>query len=336
MPALEVKTWLVRQPKSLDNSAGVHVISFWSSAVTPARESLLTLSKLAAVIGDPRVEVVAITTEPAEAIAPLLDSPPLQGRVTIPVGCDPDFSSYNQFMTSSWQKSLPTAFVVSGGQVQWIGSPRQLEPVLRAILDGRWSTDARREDAQRELALRARAAEFEEGIRVHLDRKEYDQVMALVARMEADPDAGLAREGSLLRVAMLQQAGKTAEALESARALMQRSRDWVVHAELARTLASELFAKPDFSLALMAALGGTRLCGEKEALAFIALAEVQARSGQRDHALKTLERAAALATPEERDFIDERLALWKYGTDDAKPPAAPTAPFPPAPPVAAP
>ena len=160
------------------------------------------------------------------------------------------------------------------------------------------------------MAVKQRGSEFEESISKHLDRKEYPQALDVVSKMEADQDSALAREGQLLRVAVLQQAGQTVEALASARALMRASRDWYTHAELAKMLASPLFPQPDFSLAMMAALGATTLAKDKEAQAFIALADVQARSGQKDLAVRSLQRAAAIAMPEDRDEIDSRIAAW--------------------------
>ncbi|MSR28703.1 MAG: redoxin domain-containing protein [Phycisphaerales bacterium] len=318
MPTPAVERWLIREPASLTDPTRTYLISFWTSAVTPARESLVLLSRLAAKFEDRGVIVVAITSEPAEAIAPLLESGPLKGRVTIPVGCDPDQSAYRQYMVPSWQKALPTAFICGGGSVQWIGNPRAAEQVITAILEGRWTPDLRKADFERDAATSQRASEFDTRLTTLLDRKEFMALLEVVAEMEKDPDPGLSREGRLLRVGMLQQAGRTADALAAANTLLKGSRDWVVHAELARTLVSPLFPKPDFTLAMMAALGATSLSKEKEARAFIALADVQARSGQLDNALRTLSRAASMALPEDQDSIDERLALWKAEAEPAR------------------
>lgn len=309
LPKLDVTRWLVREPRAAVPGQ-VLVVSFWTPSTTPARDSLLILSKLATDINDPRLEIMAISNDSAEAITPLLEAPPLSARVHFPIGCDPDSSAFHQLMTSSWQTSMPMAFVFVDGLVQWIGPPRNAEPVVRAVLEGRWNSEARRAEFERDMAVKQRASEFDESISTHLDRKEFQQALDVVGRMESDPDAGLAREGQLLRVAVLQQGEQTAEAIAAAKSLMRSSRDWYTQAELAKMLVSELFTKPDISLATIAALGATTLSKEKEAQAFIALADVQARAGQHDLAIRSLQRAATLAMPEDRDEIDARLAAW--------------------------
>ncbi len=323
MPTPDVEKWLVASPPTLSDPTRTYLVSFWSSAVTPARESLAVLSKIERDFAERGVTVVAITGESADAVGPLFQDGPMKERVTIPIGCDPDLSATKQFMEASWQRTVPVTFIASRGVIQWIGPPRAAESVLRAVLDGAWTPETRRAAHERDAATAERAARFAERIQVQLDRKEWDALLVTVGEMEGDHDPLLAREGRLLRVAMLQQAGRTAEAIAAAKALLQHTRDWFVHAEVAKTLVSPLFPKPDMAMAMMAALASTTLSGGKEAMAFIALSDVQARSGQPDNAIRSLQRAAALALPEEQDEIDARLAML---TAKDEPPPRPQSP----------
>ena len=324
MPVPSVERLIVAAPPTLNDPTQTYVISFWSSAITPARESLVGLSRLAEEFAGRGVTVVAITGEPADAVSPLFDAPPLKNRVTIPIGCDPDQSSTKQFMEASWQRSVPVAFIASGGTIQWIGPPRAAASVLKSVLDGSWTPEGRRVEHERDAATMQRAEEFGKRIAQHLDRKEWDALLATVSEMERDPDTRLAREGNLLRIAMLQQAGRTPDAIAAAKALLQGTRDWSVHAEVAKTLASDLFPNPDIATAMLAALCATTLSQWKEAQAFVALAAVQARAGLRDKAVESLRRASAVALPEDQDEIDARLAPLVEVTPP--PPPAPAAP----------
>lgn len=325
MPVPEISDWARGTAPNFADKSKTFLILFWSSVITPARESVPVLSKLAEKYKSQGVEAIAITQEPVEGVQPLIDSPAYTDRIGVAVGCDPDGSAFNQFMRSSWQSTVPTLFIAHGGNIQWIGSPREAEPIIKAVVEGRWTPAGRNEQFERDAADALRAADYEKQLNILLDRRDWIALLALVGTIERDANESLAREGRLLRISVLQKSGETAQSLAAADALLKGSNDWRLASEVSRMLASNLYPKPDLSRAMMAGLRGLTLSKEREAFAFQALAEVQARSGQPDLAINSLNRALAIATPDERVEIEDRIA------EISAPPAQlPAVPVPPA------
>ena len=329
LPIPDVAEWINGAPPDFTDRQTLFVIVFWASNITPAREALPRISRIADAYKDRGVVVVGMTAEPAEGIRPLLESSAYKESVRFAIGCDPDRSTYKQFMNASWQTSLPTVFLAKAGRVLWIGTPHELEKVLTAVLNGTWTVQGRKESHERDAATIMRAEAFEEALNVFVDRRDWDGMLLVLGEMELDSDASLAREGRLLRVGVLQQAGRTSEALQTCDALVESTKDWMVAAEVARMLSSPLFVTTDTSRSTLAALKGIALSKQKQAMAYEALSHVQARAGQRDLALRSLERALSLALPDERDVIQERIELLKATPE----PVAPAPPVVPAPPV---
>lgn len=316
LPRPDIAEWARGEPPDFADPSKIYLLNFWSSAITPARESLSRLSKLSDQYRDAGLVVVGITDEPAGAIRHLLDSPKFTELVRFPIGCDPDRSTYHQFMSQSWQVSLPTAFLAQAGKIVWIGNPRDVADVLALVTTEKWSPEGRREAFEENARAIKRAIEFEQRLDNMVDRRDWDAMLGILTEMEQDPSTSIAREGQLMRVGVLQQAGRTVDAIQFCDTLVQTTNDWQVAAEVARMLASPLFAKAETSRATIAALKAIGLSKQKEAIPYCALAEVQARAGQSDLALRSLERALALAMPEEADAIYERM-------QQLKPPAAP-------------
>ncbi len=333
MPIPDVEQWINGSAPNFSDPNTLFVFVFWASNITPAREALPRLSRLAETYRDKGVIVVAMTSEPADGVRPLIESPAYKSAVTIPVGCDPDRSTFQQFMTASWQTSLPTVFVAKGGKVLWIGTPREVEPVVISVLNGSWTPTGRKDSHDRDAATTKRAGAFEQRLNTLLDRRDFDGMLLILDEMERDSDPTLAREGALLRVGVLQQAGKSDAALRACDELLEKSQDWFVAAEVAKMLASPLFLKPDISRATLAALKAIALSKQKEALAYVALSHVQARGGQGDLAMRSLDRALALALPDQREAIQEEIE-WLKDQTAADPNLAPeSTPQPSTPPV---
>ncbi len=311
MPIPEVAQWLNGSAPDFSDRKQIFLFVFWASNITPARESLPRLSLIADAYKSQGVTVVGMTAEPADGIRPLLESPTYKGAIGFAIGCDPDRSTYQQFMTASWQTSLPTVFLAKDHKVLWIGTPREVEAILKRVLDGSWTAQGRKEAHDRDAATTKRAGDFEQRLNILVDRREWDGMLAVLAEMEVDPDPSLAREGRLLRVGVLQQAGRTDEALRACDELVESTKDWIVAADVAKMLASPLFVKADMSRATLCALKAITLSKQKQAGAYVALAHVQARGGQADLAMRSLERALVLALPDERDAIQEEIETLK-------------------------
>ncbi len=326
MPIPDIEQWPRGVAPDFKDQSKTFLISFWSSAITPARESLKQLSKFSDEYLDQGLIVVAVTEEPAGGILPLLDSPKYKEGIQFAIGCDPDRSTYRQFMSESWQNTLPTAFLARAGKIVWIGNPRDAQDVLAAVFAGKWTPEGRKEIYEQRAAATKRFMDFEKKLEILIDRRQWDAALEVITEMEKDPNKSLAREGRLLRVSILQQAGKTSEALELCDDLVAKTKDWEVASEVAKMLASPLFPKPDLARATIAALRGISLSKKQEALAYVALAEVQMRSGQKDLAILSLDKSLLSADRDEIDLIQDRLAEIRTPPSSTPPTSKPENP----------
>ena len=306
-PRSDISHWLQGQVPDFADSSKTWIVLFWSPAVTPARDSLPRLAKVAQRNRDKGVEVVAIACEPLDVVAPLLETPRFKDRVDIVIGCDPDRSAWNDWMKPSWQTSVPACFIVHQGNIAWIGDPREAGAVVEAVQSGRWSQEGRRAMHQERAAVLQRSAAFAERTQIAIDRREWDTLLAICREMSADKNPSIAREGRLLVISALQQAGRTEDSFAAADTILRHSTDWDTCAELATTLVSKLFEKPDLQRATMAALKAISLSKQREGLAYAALADVQLRSGQVTAARATLDRALAIIDPWDEEALRARI-----------------------------
>lgn len=317
-PRSDISHWLQGQQPDFSDSSKTWIVLFWSPAITPARDSLPRLAKVAQANRDKGVEVVAIACEPVDVVAPLLETPRFKDRVDITIGCDPDRSAWNDWMKPSWQTNVPACFIVHQGNIAWIGDPREARAVVEAVQSGRWSREGRRAMHEERAAALKRSAAFAERTQIAIDRREWDTLLDICREMSADKNASIAREGRLLVISALQQAGRTDDSLTAADTILRHSTDWDTCAELATTLVSKLFEKPDLQRATMAALKAISLSKQREGLAYAALADVQMRGGQITAARATLDRALAIIDPWDEEALRTRI--------DALQPSAPADP----------
>jgi len=308
-PKSDVAVWIHGQQPDFSDSAKTWIVLFWSPAVTPARDSLPRLAKVAQRNRASGVEVVAIACEPVDTVAPLLETPRFKDRVDIVIGCDPDRSAWNDWMKPSWQTNVPACFIVHKGTIAWIGDPREAGAVVEAVLSGRWSPEGRRAMHEERAAALQRSAAFAERTQVAIDRREWDTLLDICREMSADKNPSIAREGRLLVISALQQAGRTDDSFAAADTILRHSTDWDTCAELATMLVSKLFEKPDFQRATMAALKAISLSKQREGLAFASLADVQLRSGQVTAARATLDRALTIIDPWDEEAVRSRIDL---------------------------
>jgi len=316
-PKSDVATWIRGQPPDLSDASKTWIVLFWSPAVTPARDSLPRLAKIAQKHQEKGVDAVAIACEPVDVVAPLLDTPRFKDRVDIAIGCDPDRSAWNDWMKPSWQTNVPACFIVHQGSIAWIGDPRDAGAVIEALQVGKWSKEGRRAMHEERAAALQRSASFAERTQIAIDRREWDTLLDICREMSADGNPSIAREGRLLVISALQQAGRTDDSLKAADTILRHSTDWDTCAELATVLVSNLFEKPDLQRATMAALKAISLSKQREGLAYAALADVQLRGGQVTAARATLDRALSIIDPWDEESVRARIdAMEAASTPD--------------------
>ena len=171
-PALSVKAWYKGTPVTSFKKNKLYVVEFWATWCGPCRESIPHLTELAKKNKDVSFIGVSIWEDDkggnikkfVKEMGPKMD---------YHVG----YSGNKTGMSKTWmeaagQDGIPTAFVVKGGKVLWIGHPMELEKPLGEIKSGKFSVEKFKKDFD------AKTAEMKTEMEA---RKEADQISKLIA-----------------------------------------------------------------------------------------------------------------------------------------------------------
>lgn len=140
-PPLRVRGWLKGTPVQQFKKGSVYVVEFWATWCGPCKAAMPHLSALAAEYKD-RVTIVSIDvyekkTTSMEKVKAFVDS--MGHRMDYNVAAED-----SNFMEAGWfdasgQQGIPTSFVVNAeGRLAWIGHPKDLDEVLRKIVNNTW------------------------------------------------------------------------------------------------------------------------------------------------------------------------------------------------------
>lgn len=189
-PKLDVTQWLKGTPvKELDPKQ-TYVVEFWATWCGPCIQSIPHLTELAHKYkGKVTFVGVSIWETPENCPGFVKD---MGAKMDYNVG----YSGNQDRMAKSWmaaagQNGIPTAFVVKGGQIQWIGHPMTLGEPLAKIVAGKYDLNAAKtvyakqmEGRKAEMKLQA---EIEAAEKLHDAGKLDDASAALDTIEKANP-----------------------------------------------------------------------------------------------------------------------------------------------------
>jgi len=147
-PALDIAHWMKGDATTRFEPGHVYVLEFWATWCGPCVGNMEHLSKVQERYSKNGVTVIGVSDEPLPKTVSFLCSPVgddgrLQNdRTRYTLATDPDRSVYQDYMTASGRRSLPTVFLIGRkGQIEWIGHPRDMDDVLEAVVDGSWQRE---------------------------------------------------------------------------------------------------------------------------------------------------------------------------------------------------
>jgi len=264
------------------------------------------------------VGIVAIAEETEQDLRAFADSPDRADRISFALAADPARIALRTVFGPSAVPVLPTAFVVSGGNVVWQGSPDDAEDVLVEVLAGRWDVAEARRAAELRRAWDSRMARVD-GLAAA------GRVDEALAELDAACGGASPTNAALCpvrRFGMLIDAGRIDAALEAGNAILDAPSGDRQGAGMAWTIASKVPGnRKALEFALRAAEASDRAVGGRDAMVGGVLARVQYLSGDRAAAAATVRRAMPLAIdPDTRRSLQEDLGVY------APAKAAPSAP----------
>ena len=196
-PALATGKWIKGTPVEKFNKGSTYVVEFWATWCPPCRESIPHLSKLQqeypdiVFIGQDCWERNAADVEPF--VKTMGDK--MNYRVAMDEPSGEQGKMVQTWMMAAGQEGIPTAFVINKeGKVAWIGHPMELDPVLKAVAAGTWST----ENA-------AKAQQVGDQIQQALQARDLPKALNLIdAAIKADPSLEKEYGSTKLKILVVQ------------------------------------------------------------------------------------------------------------------------------------
>jgi len=156
-PALDIKEWLKGDRIERIDPAKTYVVELWATWCGPCVESIPHLTALAKKHEDVAFLGVSVLEESKDGnIKRFVD------RMGDKMAYRVAHSGNKDGMAASWLKAasqdgIPTAFIVKGGVIQWIGHPNELDKPLAELAAGTFDVAASKEAFEASLrAVKAR------------------------------------------------------------------------------------------------------------------------------------------------------------------------------------
>ena len=297
-----------------------YVLVFMNSSDAPSRQALPVMDGLAQRFGK-KVGVVAISDEPVSIVREFASSPDWAPKLGFVVAADPLRNSLQTVFGQGAWPTLPAAFVVRGGVVQWRGAPADLDAVVPEVVEERWDLAAARRAAEQQRLWEAQMARIDD---LAKDGR-YDEALRA---LDSSCDSALPAQKQMCpgrRFSLLLGAKRVPDALKVGEEILRAPANLKQPAGIAWTIANVIPGDPDaLAFALRAAQQSDRALKGRDPMVGAILARVQWLSGHRSEAAETARRALAVAdSPDLRNALREDLRVYAPAAKDAGLPGKP-------------
>lgn len=294
-----------------------YLLVFVNFREPPSRQIIPELGRIQTEHGA-KVAVVAITDEPPANTKAFVEDPTWSGLLGFTVAADPGRSAFRTFFGPQSAPTLPQAFIMRDGVVQWVGVPMGLSQPVTEIVRGTWDLKAAQRQAEQQR-LWQRALE---GVEAKAAAKDYNG--ALTALDEACQSAIGDQQVQCLaaRFSILLRADRVPEAVATGERIVAAPANPKQPAGLAWTLLTMAPQDPAArAFALKAAQQSDTLMRSRDAMVCAILARAQYMNGQRTAAVDTAKRALTLAdNPDLTAALKQDLRHYEAGDLPALPP----------------
>jgi len=308
MPAPLLATAVRERMPSFREVGVTYVVVFFNSSDAVSRQSLPVLDTLAQRFGK-KLVIVAISDEPVSVVRDFASTPEWAPKLGFVVAADPTRNSLQTVYGQGSWPTLPVAFVVRGGVVQWRGVPLDLDPIVSAVVTDHWDIAAAQRAAEQQrlwdeqmskVDALAKAARFDEALAA-LDG-------SCASAMPAQAALCTGRKFSLLISAR-----RIPEALTVGAEIMRAPANEKQAAGIAWTIVNVIPGDADaLAFALKAAQSSDRALKGRDPMVGAILARVLWLSGRRTEAIETARRALSLAdSPDLQNSLREDLRVYE-------------------------
>ena len=158
-PNIFIKDWVKGEAFDLSKAKDkdVIVVEFWATWCPPCKASIPHMSEMQDHFKSKGVTFIGVTDEDKELVSKFLKNG-WDEKMRYRVAVDNENKTSDAWMKASNQRGIPTAFVVQGGKLKWIGHPMDELGLTVAKLAGDEEYAKKEEEAKKEEALARRSA----------------------------------------------------------------------------------------------------------------------------------------------------------------------------------
>ena len=303
-PAITVAKFVKGKPVTILGAGKVSVVEFWATWCGPCIQSIPHVTELAKKYQNVQFVGVSVWETDQNLVVPFVTK--MGDKMNYSVAMDrvaPGAKGSNGTMATNWmtaagQNGIPTAFIVGkDGKIAWIGHPMEMAEPLAKITAGTWDTASAAAKFKQEQAANEKMMAVRKDLSAAKDSKQTVEI--LDREFAATPD--LEMQMGTLKFISLRRAGEVSKALAYGTHLVD-----AVYKDDAEALNSFAWGivDPRFlaittpelaQLGLKAAKKADALSLQKDAAIADTLAAAYFATGDAANALKTEERAVALA-----------------------------------------
>ncbi|MBI1302403.1 MAG: redoxin domain-containing protein [Phycisphaera sp.] len=301
-PEFTVGSWIQGEIDGISDPSKTYIVEFWATWCGPCMRSIPHLNKLHQRFRGAGLVIIGISDESASTVKPFVARK--GNSMSYPVAIDTQDKTMNtKWMKAANQPGIPSAFIVRGGKILWIGNP--LDPkfdlVVTLSLIGRYNPELfRKAEPMLEAASDAlKLRNFRDAYRHYDDILKIDQsIFGSIACMKYE--------------SMIHDAKDAAGARAWGEEMLTRySTDWVTLLEFSNTiLKSDKIRERDFDLASKVVERLVALVPSGNMGAKRMQAELAASQGRFEEAQEFQYEAWLAASPE--DKADQRKLLDEY------------------------
>ncbi|HPF39706.1 MAG TPA: redoxin family protein [Phycisphaerae bacterium] len=301
-PNIFIKEWAKGEAFDLTKAKAkdVIVVEFWATWCPPCKASIPHMSEMQDHFKSKGVTFIGVTDENKEIVSKFLKNG-WDEKMRYRVAIDNENKTSDAWMKASNQRGIPTAFVVQGGKLKWIGHPMDELGLTVAKLAGD-EEYARKEEEKKKQ--QEKIQQLLEKFEAAAKGEEWDKCIGILDdALKVDPKDFRLLITKYMMLAM--ELKKPTEAAAAGRQLVDNVEDAEALNMFAwRLLTSEEFeGSRDLTLAKDAATKALRLCNEKDASILDTYARALADTGDLKGAVHWQSKAVELA--EEGRMKDE-------------------------------